>query len=346
MEDVEVKSMDRSFGKIKNSKTGMLLRAIVGTSLLSIVIFRVDFQTALDIFTRTNLYYFSLVLLILFADRFLMAFKWNLLIQIKGIGLSIYQSLKIYLISNFFGIFLPTGIGGDIYRIYYASKRKGQTEDIAASVVLERFMGIISSAIFAVFGIILMIGLNSRIIFGHRMVVIVFGMLILSVAAFWVSIQRGIVNRFESVLKKRGDNRFFNKLLQCQRAYIEFGQHKRVLLVFLFLSVIEQSLFAIANYWGARAMNLDIGFIYFIGIIPICQILMRIPISINAIGVQEGLYTFFFSRLGVSVTEAFSLALLVRIAHWLIVLPGAILYLSDSVRSKRHREILQGSSYT
>jgi uncharacterized membrane protein YbhN (UPF0104 family) len=54
---------------------------------------------------------------------------------------------------------------------------------------------------------------------------------------------------------------------------------------------------------------------------------MRIPISVNAIGVQEGLYALFFSRLGFSVTEAFSLALLLRIGHWLVVLPGGILYL-------------------
>jgi hypothetical protein len=327
LEEVKTDSLSRVGGWIKKTKAGLFIRVIVSVSLFLIVISRVDFHTVKDLFVRTEPLYFSLVLLMLLADRFLMAFKWNLLIRVKGIGLSIWQSFKIYLISNFFGIFLPTGIGGDIYRIYHTSKRQGQAEEIAASVLLERFIGTIASAMFAGFGFALMIGLYSQLLPEHNLLLIILGLFMFSLAAFWVSIQERTLTSSEYILGKLGNFWFLKKWLQCQRAYTSYRQYKRALIVFFFLSVIEQGFFAIANYWGAKAINLDIGVLYFIGIIPICQIIMRIPISVNAIGVQEGLYALFFSRLGFSVTEAFSLALLLRIGHWLVVLPGGILYL-------------------
>ena len=54
----------------------------------------------------------------------------------------------------------------------------------------------------------------------------------------------------------------------------------------------------------------------------------------NAIGVQEGVYALFFSQFGVSVTEAISLALLMRIGHWLVVLPGGLLYMMERGKQK------------
>ena len=334
LEEVKTDSLGQVGRWVKKTKAGLFLRAIVSVSLFLLVISRVDFYTVKQLIIRTEPLYFSLVLLTLLADRLLMAFKWSLLIQVKGIVLSIWQSFRIYLVSNFFGIFLPTSIGGDIYRIYYTSKKQGQVEEIAASVVLERFIGTIASAMFAAFGFALMIGLHSQLLPEHNLLLIILGLFMFSLAAFWVSIQEKTLNGSEYILGRLENFWFFRKWLQCQRAYTGYRKYKRALIVFFFLSVIEQGFFAVANYWGAKAMNLNIGLIYFIGIIPICQIIMRLPISINAIGVQEGLYTLFFSRLGLSVSEAFSLALLLRVGHWLVVLPGGILYLTHRAEQK------------
>ena len=92
-----------------------------------------------------------------------MSYKWNLLINAKGIRLSVWQSFKIYQMSQFLRILLPTGIGGDLYRIYYTSKREGHGEKITASVILERLLGIIAGALFAVLGLMLMIYISPQL---------------------------------------------------------------------------------------------------------------------------------------------------------------------------------------
>lgn len=325
----------------KNGKSGLAVRVLVSLTLLLIIISYVDVWMVLGLLTRVDFFYFGVMLLLLLADRFLMAYKWKFLIRAGGTPLSMGQCLRVYLISGFFGAFLPSSIGADIYRIYYTSKRAGSTEAIIASVILERFIGIVATATFAFLGLVWLIKTHPQPFLGASMTMILIAFLVLSLIGLWLSIQQITLAGSEYLLNHLRDNWFFKKWLQCQRAYVAYRHHKRMLLIFFLLSVLEQSLFPIVNYWGARAMGLNIEFVYFIGIIPICLILMRLPISINAIGVQEGLYVFFFSRLGLSVTEAFSFALLVRIATWVIKLLGAILYLTES---SEQRQALQYSA--
>jgi glycosyltransferase 2 family protein len=315
-------------------RKGLVVRAAVSLCLLLTVVSQVDAVMVVELFARTDLVLFALTVLLLLSDRALMAFKWNLLTQVKGVGISLWQSLRIYLISNFVGIFLPTGVGGDIYRVYYTSSRQCRTHDVVASVVLERFVGIIASAAFALFGLSLMIALDVGPVLSLKLLVMTVGFLIVSLLAFWVSSREGTAALLQHVLSTGKTNWLLSKCLSCHEAYIEYKQYRKLLLVFFFLSLFEQGFFAIANYGGARAMGMDVEFIYFIGIIPVCQILMRIPISINAIGVQEGLYALFFAQLNVSVTEAFFLALLIRIGHWLVVLPGGVFYLTERIENR------------
>jgi uncharacterized protein (TIRG00374 family) len=287
-----------------------------------------------ELFARTKLVLFGLMVLLLLSDRALMAFKWNLLTQVKGMSISLWQSLRIYLISNFVGIFLPTGVGGDIYRVYYTSARQGRTQDVVASVVVERFVGIVASAAFALLGLLLMALFGVGLHRSFNLIAITSGFLIVALLAFWVSSRTLMVEVLQSLLSTNKSSWLLKKCLLCHEAYSEYRQYKGLLLVFFCLSLFEQGFFALANYGGAKAIGMDVKFIYFIGIIPLCQILMRIPISINAIGVQEGLYALLFTQMSVSVTEAVFLALLVRVGHWLVVLPGAIFYLMDRNTSR------------
>jgi glycosyltransferase 2 family protein len=316
------------------TRKGVVVRAAVSLCLLLSVVSQIDAVMVVELFRRTDLFLFGVTVLLLMSDRMLMAFKWNLLTQIKGMGISLWESLRIYLISNFFGIFLPTGVGGDIYRVYYTATRQGRTQDVVASVVLERFIGIIASAAFALIGFSLMLALDVSSSIRLGVVAAIGGCLIVSSAAFWISSRAGTLAALQHLLDSEKTHWLVRKWFQCHEAYIEYQRYRKVLLAFFLLSLFEQGFFAIANYGAARAMGLDVKLIYFIGIIPVCQILMRLPISINAIGVQEGLYAFFFSYLNVSITEAFSLALLVRIGHWLVVLPGGVFYLADRSTSR------------
>jgi uncharacterized protein (TIRG00374 family) len=301
----------------------------------------VDLSNVLRVFHEINIDYFILTVLVFFLDRLFMAYKWNLLTKAKDVTISVWQSFRIYLISTFFGVFLPTGIGGDIYRIYYTSKRTGRTEEITASVVLERSIGIVASAVFATFGLTLMLESSPERVLGVGILgiyVSVLCFLILSVIALWMSIQDGSLRIVGLGRDRWGNSWLFKKWIRCHESYVQFRRHKRILVIFFLLSVARQSIFVFGNYFAAKSLGLNIGLIYFMGIIPIIHILMRIPISINAIGVQEGAYALLFTGLGISITEAFALAIVVRMARWVVLLPGGVLYVTDGWTVKKEIE--------
>ena len=65
----------------------------------------------------------------------------------------------------------------------------------------------------------------------------------------------------------------------------------------------------VANGWLlARALHVPIPLPYFFLIVPLAVFVMMIPVSINAIGVRENVWAFFFAAFGVANAAAAGVA--------------------------------------
>ena len=115
-----------------------LWHTAIGLTLLVAIFWWVKPGEVIRLLAQVDPLLFMVTVLIALADRFLMAYKWNLLVRAKAIGMSLARAFKIYLISGFFGLFLPSGVGSDIFRIYYTSTDQGRGTQVAASVLLEK----------------------------------------------------------------------------------------------------------------------------------------------------------------------------------------------------------------
>ena len=124
-------------------------------------------------------------------------------------------------------------------------------------------------------------------------------------------------------------NLLFSKFKKLYLSYAEYKNHKGLLSLFLALSILEQLAAVIGTYLACRALNLSIPFIYFLLIIPLVQLISRIPISFEGLGVNEGLLVYFFSLLGLSKTGAFTIGLLGHIAIIIATLPALFFYIKD-----------------
>jgi uncharacterized protein (TIRG00374 family) len=320
--------------KVEKSARATLVRTLIGVGLLVVVILNVDLAEVARLIRGVEPFYFGLCLALLFLDRFLMAYKWNLLLRAKAIELSFWEAFRIYLVSNYIGLFLPTGVGGDIYRVYHTSRRAGRTEDIAASVILERMMGVVANVALAAVGLIVVLQFEDTELFGHWGTVSIIAFLLCVLAAAWLSMQDFSLSLVRAI-RGRWDFSLTRKLLQCQESYLDYRAERRLLAIFFAWTIFEQATLALSNYFAARAIGIEIALLYFLAIIPICRIVIRIPISINAIGVQEGMYVLFFSRMGVSTSSAFTLAVVMRVGHWLVMLPGALLHMHGGSRKDK-----------
>jgi uncharacterized protein (TIRG00374 family) len=314
----------------RGRKAGLLIRLVVGLSLLAFVVSLADLDQIKQVISRIDYPYFWAAVFLVMVDRVAMAYKWGLLLNAKKIVISFWRALEIYLISGFVGVVLPSGVGADIYRVYYTSRPIGKLGHIASSVIVERFLGMAAAAIFAVIGLGVMSSVAKQPVVQQEILTTMFVTLALLIAVFAVSMTTLPFQIAERLLVHWKQPRFAKKLASFREAYHEYARFKMTLFVFFLLSVAEQGLFVLITYVSALAIDIRIDISYFLGIVPVCQIVKRIPISINSLGVQEGLFVYFFGQIGVSATEALSLSILTRIAQWSAMLAGGVLYVMDT----------------
>ena len=85
-----------------------------------------------------------------FFDRLIMAYKWKILLDAKEIPCSWEKLIVVYFKGTFLGNLFPTSLGGDAIRAYELSRNTKTGIDVVSSIIMERFLGFLSSAVMAI----------------------------------------------------------------------------------------------------------------------------------------------------------------------------------------------------
>ena len=83
--------------------------------------------------------------ILLLCDLGLMALRLSLLFRPHNLKLSLGSAFRLTLVGQFFSAFLPGGAGGDVVKLYYATREnRGRRTEIVAIVLFDRAIGLIS----------------------------------------------------------------------------------------------------------------------------------------------------------------------------------------------------------
>lgn len=304
------------------SRTKFLIQLLISIGLIVLLLNIIDLKKVVFLLKGLNIWFFLLLLILITLDRFFMAYKWHLLLKAKELDISYLDSVRVYYLSTFASFFLPTTVGADIFRVYKLHVEKKEGANILSSVIVERMLGFIASALVAVFGVALLIFLLRLEVWAllwYAVIFLVFFSLIF-ISSFFIHpapARRGWIHKFF----------IFEKIAGFYKNYREYKDKRGLLYIFVILSSVEQLAPVLGNYLAAFALGLNIPFMYFLAVIPIVQLLNRIPISLNGIGINEGLLVYFFSILNLDKADGFSIGLVGQIGVLVSVLP-AILYIS------------------
>ena len=313
-------------------KVWFWIRLAISVGLIVLLIFTIDFGDLRDTLARANAGFLLLAVFWAMCDRVLMAYKWNILLRAKSIHIPLLNVTGTYLTSTFLGVFLPATVGGDAIRAYAVSKEGHRSGDVISSIILERLLGTAALFIFVLASIILSIS-----VFGQRFfdnIWSLFWLVLILLAALsgliWISLSQRLMKRWTAWIRQRNEklveNKIARKLLDGYRSYLSYQDHRFELGVFLMLSMIENLLPILMNYSLSRAFGMDIPLLYFFILTPIVLVLVRLPISIDGIGIQEGTFVYFLTLINVPRSEALLLGIASHILAILSILPGGILY--------------------
>jgi len=271
---------------------------------------------------RLNPLYIVPIVALHLIDRGLMTFKWGLLLRSRGMILPFFRGLMIYCASMVWGMFLPTTVGSDAIRAYITSKTGLDSREVVASIIIERFVGFLSALLLAILSLILLThlgNLGDRVIYAW----LLGGCMMLgAILLFAVSVNQRAFDLFhEKLLHNFRHRRFTQRLREFHETYRSFVIDRRNLATFFGLTFGEQLLPIFDSWLIARGMGIDVGLLYFTVALPLALLVSRIPISIDGIGVFEGVFIVLMSLAGLSAAQAVAIAVVGRILQTLTFLP-------------------------
>ena len=299
------------------------LRPLFGLGLLAFLLWRVDWQELTHILSQASVGYVGAALLIELLNVMPRILRWRALLITQGTQEPFLRLLSIYLVGSFFNNFLPSNVGGDSVRMLRLGQLTGRGVDAASSVLVERLCGLLAVLLMGVAAVLSNWQLASAGGIGFLVlgtfVVFVLGMLLL------FNLRR--VRSWADRLTIPWLAALIGKLGKLYDSIYAFRSHGRALLVVLAFSFLFRLGDVFRLYVQSFALHVPISFIWLVMVISLIAVVTSVPLSLNAIGIQEGAYVFIFGLAGIAAPQALAMALLSRGVRLAVSLVGGVIYL-------------------
>lgn len=287
----------------KNLKT--LVKIIVSVGLIYyLVTKKIDKNQLISNFKLLDWRYLPLMILTIIIHYVVSSFRWkSLLIHKNSHKISRWYLFKLYFVGAFFNNFMPTSIGGDVYKVYKLGKDIDDPFMGFSSVFTERFTGIL---------MLFLIGLLS--LSKH----LGWGVLVLLV---WVIC--GLIIGFNILRILSSKSKPLKKLYDALSVYKD---HPKVLLFAMITSLLIQFLSISTQYLTFMALGVKLPIFDALMFFPLITLVGFFIPSINSYGVQDYLYDLLFP---VGGGLSISASIVYHMVRMLVSLLGGVFYALD-----------------
>ncbi len=308
--------------KEKKSWKKMALKIATSAVLLTIIFTRVDTAELIENIRLLDYRYAIFVPLFIIVHYFIGGVRWKmLLLSEDSREIETKYLINLYFIGSFFNNFMPTSVGGDVYKMYQLGKKMKNNAVGFSSTFMERFTGMASLVLISYFGLIktmsFWLSLLPKEILSNSFLVFLFKLSLFS--GFWVLAIIGFVS-LNFLAKKIS---IFKKVRDSLWAYKDA---KKALFVAFLTSFLIQALSILPQYFVFLALGLEVPFTFALFILPVITFAGFFIPSLNGFGVQDALYMSFLSMVGVSGSLALSASILYHFSRLLVSLIGGVLY--------------------
>lgn len=293
----------------------IVLQAALSAAALAFVLSRTDLGEVGRLVMGARAWVFPAVFALCILDRWVMAFKWRLLVQTKGAAPSMRDVFRVYYFGTFVGAFLPFSVAGDLVRGVWMFRDGHDGHDVASSIAIERVLGVASSACMAAgCALVLQVGMGVRV----TPLLWLSGALLAGVA---VCLTGAFIPSLSTWLP--GSNLAPVRLFRTFHASLSaYRNHPGVLVLFFCLTIAEQCLPVAVHIVIAWAMGMAVPLYVFLLAVPLAQFVARVPLSYNGIGVMEGVLAYVFARMSLSQDQAVAVALVAEVLGMVALVPA------------------------
>lgn len=303
-----------------------VLKLAISATLIAFIFSQVDLGMLRAKLASANVAYLLLATVLYFSAIVVNCAKWAVLLRAQVTGVPFRMLLRYTFIGVFFNTMLPANIGGDVVRGYELSAYTDSKLDAAASVIVDRLVGLLAFITSAVVAATILVSATHR---PDMEVIAVAAVTALVALAFTMALlfSRRLRARVAlafgwSFLKPLAP--IYGRLADAFGAY-RF-RYKTLALAFA-IGMGGLMLTNLVNYAISEALGGGMPLLMIALFNPIIALVLLIPISVGGIGVNQNAYVFFYGLAGVPYDHALAVSLVMQALILLSGLPGAVLWL-------------------
>lgn len=311
-----------------------ITKIVVSIGLIIFLLTRISPGRLMTVLEQTRPVHLLLALAIFFLSGLLGSFQWHVLLGAGGIDLPFSRTFKLYFVGLFFNNFLPANVGGDAVKIYDVSRIGNDPHQVFAITLLDRIIGITGLCLLAIAASLVLHGKGS--IENLNLYILIFAGCITPVIALTLNRRlSGAVKRLFGMITWWGLGSRF------QSVFDHLGSFRRLrflLLKLTMLAILVQFMRVATHVAVGGALGIpftpetSLSFFVFI---PLLGLLMILPISINGLGVREGMGVILFTQIGLLEEQALLVEFITYVIMVLVSLLGGLFFLQRHMTMDR-----------
>lgn len=293
------------------------LKAVISVGLIVFVLGRVDLGAVLARVAALPPALVVLAFLCLLVQVPMAGWRWWRLAGMLGYRLPLSRVMAFLHVGLFFNQVLPSGVGGDAFRIWLLRRRQVPLAGAVICVLLDRLMGVAALVLLVALGLpaLWSLGIDpvARLSVGGLVAAGLAGYAVLLLLGHgrWAGLDGWATLR--PVLAVARAARTLMTPAVGGVVAVSVGLH--------FLTVL-------AVWLLAGGLGLQTGLMSLAALVPPVFLLLALPISLAGWGVREGALVVALGFLGVAEADALALALMLGFGMLAASLPGGLVWLA------------------
>ncbi|HBG18488.1 MAG TPA: hypothetical protein DDY32_04230 [Desulfobulbaceae bacterium] len=346
----------------------LIIKLVISCAFFSVLLSFVRGNELAAVFAHINWPFFGISFAVTLFMFTVSCTKWKIILDLKTTQLNYWEIFKIYLIGSFFSNLLPSTVGGDVVRSYYAGRLIDNQSYSAVSVFVERFSGIVFLFILVFLAPLFRVELYANpylfvpagaglfcaaitlwlwkaqnpFKFPNRLAEGIFaGLHRISRKSFFIWLAKPTVsleNLYRSVILR------LKKLKEeLQIAVDAVKQDSRFLSRLIGLTVLFYILTWVNVYTTFRAFDVEVNFWAICAVVPAILFVAHVPVTLlGNLGYFESVFVFYFLMVGVGGAESLAMGLLLRLKMLCL---GGLGFISYVIYRQKHRLTLEKDEF-
>ncbi|PIU41275.1 MAG: hypothetical protein COS99_06155 [Candidatus Omnitrophica bacterium CG07_land_8_20_14_0_80_42_15] len=300
---------------MRNKVIVNIIRVAVSLILVAALFFimRKELKDVFQLLLNVNRTQFVIAALAWVLANFFVSIRLKYFLSAQDIQVTVKEVVGLTLIGFFFNNFLPSSVGGDVVKAYYASKKtQGKTASFV-SVFMDRLIGSLAIVSVAILAFIF-----SKDTPGNKV-------LIWPMTALFFTLMFLIFVLFNKMAMSKIYSLKLFKWAERLHSTSSAFKNKKMLLVKTFLvSLVAQFFAFVAVYFLIKGLDDFVPVIRVMFIMPFISIASMFP-SLNGLGVREGAFVVLFKPL-IGAQKSFALSLLWLFLYLALSVVGGFVY--------------------